>query len=91
MYNKGSFAPTARWLMGLTLIFVTVIVYAYFSAIIETTLPDTANNLGMGQNARQSMDWQILSWQYGILLFGLGGLLLILFGGIPGQQEEIQY
>jgi predicted small integral membrane protein len=84
--NRGQ-APIDKWFVGLFLLFVLVMVWEFFSPIINTTLPTGLTSLSNG-NVNTIITNLQGNWYIGMIGLGLGYLFYTIFSPLIGQRED---
>lgn len=89
MNNKGQAFPVGKWIAGLILLGTLVIIYQYFSPLIDTILPaQAASAPGYNPHVADIISSAQNNFTLAIIALGFGYLFYLFIAGLPGQQEE---
>lgn len=80
--------PNSKWFAGLTFLLVAYIGYGTMGPIIETQLPNAAQQVGTNPWGMEAINNISTNFWYGIVIIFLGFLGYLIMAGIPGTDVE---
>jgi len=81
--------PGGRWIGGLIVLFLAYIGYAFTAPIIDTYLPDAAENTqGYNQYTGTIITNTQNNYWLAVVVLMVGGLGYLFISGLPGRTEE---
>lgn len=89
MRSKGLAVP--RLLMGVTAVFVLVIIFTYFDPVIEDKLYQQGQDMvDDGGKAENVLNHYLISWHYWVPMFLIAFFILIVSSGAEPDRGQIR-
>jgi len=87
--NKGLAIP--RLMMGVTAVFILIIIFTYFDPVIEDKLYQQGVDMtDDGSQARNVLDKYLMSWHYWVPMFLVAFFILIVSSGAEPDRRYTQ-
>lgn len=80
--------PNGKWFAGLTLLLIAYIGYSTMGPIIETTLPNSAQQVGTNPWGMEIITNLVGNWWIGVVMIFVGYLGYLVLAGVPGTEVE---
>jgi len=89
MNNRGQFMPPFfKWLFGLILIFMIIIIYEFFQPLIGSTLPTMFQGTSPNSTVSGIVNTFGSQWELGMMIMAFGIVFYTFFAGLPGNVED---